>query len=177
MRFACPVGEPFPLPELIAQPGAGWHIPHGVLFACEAGIRADELEPAGTSASRIYLTASGPIMALLVDGLALQFEAPAGPVAGTVLPWWADPAAGSSGTDRAQFHLVGVDHNTAATVAHRTITVSPHFTATLRREALTRWAGQPLNEQHMWAASAAWRVHHPDAAASRRKAIASSRIR
>lgn len=86
-------------------------------------------------------------------------------------PAGADPDTPISSSARAAFTLALVDHTSQIVVALRMLTVSPHFTQALRREALQHF-GEPLTERNLLLATMAWRDRFSDIAAVRARSPA-----
>ncbi len=70
------VGERYPHPEMVSQPGMGWHIDAGTILWVDDGLTAEQCA-ADMAGARMWLTCDGPLLVLLILVGRSEFEMPA----------------------------------------------------------------------------------------------------
>lgn len=154
------VGKPWSgLPELVAEPGFGWHAEAGLMLLVQPNLTDRERAGLGGPIDVAVLSAPG-LVGLMVrpDGWDWQ----------ETLSWrrWPEiPAAlrndnGGSPDERLLLTLVVVDQATRIVERVRTFTLSPHATRVLRREVAYRWT-EVTADLAGHDAVTAWYAAHP----------------
>ena len=162
------VGEPFPQPDLVAQPSNGWH-PNGshTILLC-----LDNISPAEEAAFQ------GPLRFDLCpcNGLLVLLMTPQGCPEPQEMVWFLlqDDAANfapPAHDGHALVTLIIVEQTTGIVAALRTFTWSPYFTTTVHRQLLKHQAQPMADPNQVHRTVAAMRAQYPHSNQLRSRSI------
>lgn len=164
------VGELFPVPDLISQPGIGWHVDQHMVLVCQPNLG----DPDALHADRVWFTHSGPLIGLVADVPGWgDFDTVGAWLEGHQLPDWVTQPY----TDQTRIGLwwLWVEHTTGVLVRQTLTTLSPHASRQLRDRAIKAWQ-RPLSHAELGAAMNDWWGKYPDTRGVRRAAFVTSRL-